>query len=434
MSIRKRPDGTYFIRFYENGRKGSAMRQETLGRIPFAEAVRIYKERVALAAARRGTDDDSRVTLAMLAREYVNLHCARKSESAKVRAEQALRVILPVLGERIVRTLKPLDIEAFREKRLAAEIKPVTVNREWAVLKAILNFGEKKGVIGRNPIRRGSVPMFEAESRREVFFEPEEWERFLGAFADEVAWKSYRTRLRNLGPVKEGLQGLRRYGGGRNPDSQATAEYRERLRATVPFFRTMLYTGSRPSEVLRLTWQDIDFDRGRVSLWQEKTRAAKTVPMSKALREVLSALPRGIGGARVFVRPDGVPLTLPEVARAFRVAQKLSGIREELNPYTIRHTFASWLAIKGTPIRTIQELLGHRDLRMTLRYAHLSPAHLAEAVETIGAVEKSNRLRVGCASKESEVGETEAKPSESSGSPYENRTRISALRGPRPNR
>jgi integrase len=278
------------------------------------------------------------------------------------------------------------------------------------------------------------VPMFEAESRREVFFEPEEWERFLGAFDDETAWKSYRTRLRNLGPVKEGLQGLRRYGGGRNPDSEATAEYRERLRATVPFFRTMLYTGSRPSEVLRLTWQDIDFERGRVFLWQEKTRAAKTVPMSKALREVLSALPRGIGGARVFVRPDSVPLTLPEVARAFRVAQKLSGIREELNPYTIRHTFASWLAIKGTPIRTIQELLGHKDLRMTLRYAHLSPAHLAEAVETIGTVEKSNRLRVGCASKESGEAGTEAKPFGSSGSPYENRTRISALRGPRPNR
>jgi len=105
-----------------------------------------------------------------------------------------------------------------------------------------------------------------------------------------------------------------------------------------------------------------------------------------------------------------------------------------LNPYTIRHTFASWLAIKGTPIRTIQELLGHKDLRMTLRYAHLSPAHLAEAVEAIGAVEKADRLRAGCTSKETEDPETEGKPFDLNGSPYENRTRISALRGPRPNR
>ena len=52
----------------------------------------------------------------------------------------------------------------------------------------------------------------------------------------------------------------------------------------------------------------------------------------------------------------------------------------------------------------------------------------------IGAVEKSNRLRAGCASKEPEEAETEAKPFDLSGSPYENRTRISALRGPRPNR
>jgi integrase len=434
MSIRKRPDGAYFIRYYESGRRGSPMRQETLGRIPYVEAVRIYKERVALAAARRGAEDDSRVTLAMLAREYVNLHCTRKSDSARARTEQALKVILPVLGERIVRTLKPLDVEAFRQKRLGDGVKPVTVNREWAILKAILNFGEKKGFISRNPIRRGSVAMFEAESRREVFFEVGEWELFIAAFDDEAAWKSYRTNLRKLGPVKEGLQGVRRYGGGMNPDSDATAEYRKRLRAAVPFFKTMLYTGSRPSEVLRLAWQDIDFERGRVLIWQEKTKAAKPVPMSKALRSVLSSLPRGIGAASVFARPDGKPLTIPEVTRAFRVAQKLSGVRAELSPYSIRHTFASWLAIKGTPIRTIQELLGHRDLRMTLRYAHLSPAHLAEAVETVEAVEKSNRLRVGCASADMGEAKTEAKPFDSSGSPYGNRTRISALRGLRPDR
>jgi len=88
-----------------------------------------------------------------------------------------------------------------------------------------------------------------------------------------------------------------------------------------------------------------------------------------------------------------------------------------LNRYTIRHTFASCLAIKGTPIHTIQELLGHKDLRMTLRYAHLSPAHLAEAVETVEAAEKPNRLHAGCPPKESGDAETEAKPFESNGSP-----------------
>lgn len=119
------------------------------------------------------------------------------------------------------------------------------------------------------------------------------------------------------------------------------------------------------------------------------------VPIAVALREVLLALPRGIGDAAVFVRPDARPLSLTDVQRAFRVAQRLSGVRPELMLYSIRHTFASWLAIEGQPLRTIQELLGHADVRMTLRYAHLSPSHLKNAVETIGAVEKANRQRAG---------------------------------------
>ena len=318
-------------------------------------------------------------------------------------------MILPVLGARIVRTLKPLDIERYREIRLAKGVKPISVNREWGIIKAILNKGEAWGLIERNPIRRGAVPMFEEGPGRLVFFEAGEWEKFITAFEHEEAWKRHRAKIRNLGPVKVGLQGVRRYGGGLRPDSEATAAYRERLRAAGPVFTTMLYTGSRPSEVLRLTWRDVDLERGVVAIWQEKTSAPKTVPISKALREVLSGLLRGVGTVPVFVRPDGAPLTKDDVERAFDLARRITSLRAELTLYSIRHTFASWLAIQGTPIRTIQELLGHKDLRMTLRYAHLSPAHLREAVEAIEAVENSNRLRAGCASEEKAEAENGAK-------------------------
>ena len=48
--------------------------------------------------------------------------------------------------------------------------------------------------------------------------------------------------------------------------------------------------------------------------------------------------------------------------------------------HSLRHTFASWLALQGTPILTIKELLGHKDIKMTMRYAHLIPDHKREAV------------------------------------------------------
>jgi integrase len=94
----------------------------------------------------------------------------------------------------------------------------------------------------------------------------------------------------------------------------------------------------------------------------------------------------------VFGR-DGSLLTTHEVRRAFSVAKRISGIRRELTPHSLRRTFGSCLAIARTPLRTIQELMGHADIRMTIRCAHLSPAHLRDAIELIGSAENSNRLR-----------------------------------------
>jgi len=411
VSIQKRPDGSYVIRYYADGTKKGIQRQETLHGVAYAEAHRIYRHRLAAAAARRGSYDH-RLTFRTLAEEYLSVHCAQISAGAQERARIAMaKNILPFFGDQLVSTIKSLDVEKYRRMRLEAGAKASTVNREWQIVKAILNKGEAWGLIERNPIRRGSVPMLSVQNGRLVFFEREEWARFIAAFEDEAAWRAYVTQVRNLGPVKLGLASPdpRRYGGGRRPDSAATAAYRENLRSAVPLLKALLLTGSRIGEVTRLAWADVDLERGVVVVRQQKTGRAKTVPISSALRELLLSLRRGVGAAPVFARTDGAPFSVKEVQRAFRVARKLSGVRSELTPHSLRHTFASWLAIAGTPLRTIQELLGHRDVRMTIRYSHLSPAHLREAVEVIEPAENADRLRVGCAPEGKAVAENGAK-------------------------
>jgi len=74
----------------------------------------------------------------------------------------------------------------------------------------------------------------------------------------------------------------------------------------------------------------------------------------------------------------------------FRFNKGVTDPRQKITFHTLRHTFASWLAINGTPILTIKELLGHQSLAMTERYSHLSPDHKRQAVDGIEAMFTKN--------------------------------------------
>jgi integrase len=332
---------------------------------------------------------DPRITFGELSKRYQKLHVPTLAPKSQERIEEVLRLhLLPRFGERAVESLRAFDVETYRQERLGQKAKPATVNREVGVFSAILAKGRAWELIDREPIPRGAVQRLHESSERLVYFEPEEAAKLLSAFDNAEAWRRHVASVTNLGPVKIGRASPeeRRYGGGRRPDSQATDAYLARLRATLPVLRTLLLTGCRVGEVISLRWEAVDLKRGVVTIFQHKTRRPKTVPVSEDLGAVLKALPAGVGAAFVFKRPDGSAWNVVDIQRAFAVAKKLSGIRPGLRLHDLRHTFASWLAIRGVPLRTIQELLGHADVRMTIRYAKLSPAHLRDAVSVIGSV------------------------------------------------
>jgi integrase len=108
--------------------------------------------------------------------------------------------------------------------------------------------------------------------------------------------------------------------------------------------------------------------------------------MTKKVRAMLSAKEKGERGELVFKARHGGKI--PEVSKSFlRTVNDLKfndGIedrRQKASFHTLRHTFASWLAIQGTPILVIKELMGHASLAMTERYAHLIPDQKKESVE-----------------------------------------------------
>lgn len=144
-----------------------------------------------------------------------------------------------------------------------------------------------------------------------------------------------------------------------------------------PLVELSLHTGMRRGELLQVRWADIDLRRRTMTLTHTKNNERRLVPMNDTVAEILKALPRHLDTDLLFPGITG-----PMVTRAFMRARHRAGLLN-VRFHDLRHTFASYLAMGGYNLRTIQQLLGHRDLRMTSRYSHLSADHLQQAVKSL---------------------------------------------------
>jgi integrase len=143
-----------------------------------------------------------------------------------------------------------------------------------------------------------------------------------------------------------------------------------RTKHLAAMVRVALETGLRKSELLGLTWDRVDMSRGVLRLEVTKSGRRREVPMRQAVYDILAALPEPHAG-RVWVQRN--------IRTAFESAVEAAGI-ENLRFHDTRHHFASWFMMRGGGLQALKELLGHADIKTTLIYAHLSPAHLRSEV------------------------------------------------------
>lgn len=170
----------------------------------------------------------------------------------------------------------------------------------------------------------------------------------------------------------------------------------EPLRSTVEF---ALATGLRRSNIVDLTWQQIDMQRKVAWIYPEDSKSGRAIGV--ALNDTACAvLRRQIGNhhASVFVhtiaskRNDGTSTASVRKMRvdsntAWRAALKRAGI-ENFRFHDLRHTWASWLVQAGVPLSALQEMGGWESIEMVQRYAHLAPNHLTEHARHIDAIFK----------------------------------------------
>ena len=155
-----------------------------------------------------------------------------------------------------------------------------------------------------------------------------------------------------------------------------------------PIVVVALNTGMRKGEILNLRWRDIDLANRFIHVETSKSGKRRDVPMNKFLTETVRFDIKKPGSEYVFCNDKGNPFI--HVDRSFETALKRAGIRN-FRFHDLRHTFASYLVMAGVSIYTVSKLLGHSSVRVTERYAHLSPKETVAAVDLLpGHLAKGN--------------------------------------------
>ena len=326
---RSKKDGYYYIDYYVDGRR---KREKISKNKKLAENV-LAKRKVEIAEGKyldvRGKK--KRWRFLEFVDEYYRYHCIHM-KSRKKTHDVHLRVLRAHFGDKYLDQISVMEVEKFKTKRIN-EVSPATVNRALSCLKSLFNKAiawEKFD--GPNPVCK--VKLLKEDNKRLRYLEKEEIVKLLSVCDESLK----------------------------------------------PVVIIALNTGMRLSEILHLKWQDVDFKRGIIYLLKTKNGDKREIPMNELAEVALKGIRKHPASEYIFYHKDGSPRKT--VRKAFTTALKKADIIN-FRFHDLRHTFASHLVMAGVDLNTVRELLGHADLTMTLRYAHLSPDHKKKAVDVL---------------------------------------------------
>lgn len=241
-----------------------------------------------------------------------------------------------ILGNPPIHTIGVKQLEQYRDIRRQEKAAPATINRELSTIKH--------------------------------------------AMTKAVAWKlirkEQREELRGVQKDKE-PPGRLRYLVNKEEEDRLLRGCRGPFKALVI---VALHTGMRRGELLRLTWEDVDLEQGYIHINETKSGERRTIPMNETVWSLMARLRSRQDIPWVFHSEEGQPYR--DTHKIFLWVCKRAKITD-FRFHDLRHTFASRLVMNGYPLATVSQLLGHKSIFMTMRYAHLSPEHRMGAVRSL---------------------------------------------------
>ena len=240
------------------------------------------------------------------------------------------------LGMRPIGRITRAEIESWRREKMS-RCKPATINRDLSRLRHMLNIAVEWELLEESPMQGM---------------------KFLRE-------NNARTRYLSVGECHRLI------------DSCMAPH----IRAIVT---VALHTGMRLGEILNLRWQDLDFSSGFILVRDSKNGQARQVPMDSMISTVLRSWPRLSDQDIVFtsVMTGG---RIVDIRAGFLNSCKRAGITG-LHFHDLRHTFASQFVMAGGDIYILKEILGHKSITNSQRYAHLSPTYKIKAIDRMNTL------------------------------------------------
>ena len=157
----------------------------------------------------------------------------------------------------------------------------------------------------------------------------------------------------------------------------------------VPMFWFALYTGLRASELARLRWGSIDFDKRLIYIRVQKNKKEQTIPLNKKAAEVLEEVSQGESEDYVFRSPGftarnrSINTFRSDISRTFTRYRRLAGIQRKVTLHGTRHGHCTLLAEHGKPAYVIQASARHADISTSMRYVHIANEHLKAELDDV---------------------------------------------------
>lgn len=279
------------------------------------------------------------LTFGELWKKYSEWMTKASAEGDKLRYERHLK---KRFANKALSEINPFELERMKNDLLKQGLAPATVKHCLVQVRQIIN----KGIAwdfwhGENPVRKVKLPKL--NNNRARFLSSTEIEKLL-------------SELKRVSPMQHDIALL------------------------------SLHTGMRAGEIFALRCNHLNFQNGLIHIADPKSGKARKAYMTNTVREMLQRkLPERKNPEDLVFHRKGKKFQ--KVSRTFERAviklgfnKGITDTRQKVCFHVLRHSFASMLAIQGTPIYTISELLGHSSLDLSRRYTHLSNSSIRQAV------------------------------------------------------